>query len=1124
MVSLHEINEWGVCGFVFDGVIWVGSEKRYVQKIPFETLSIGGYGEIDYSAASSDLWIQSHEGKKFNIWYRLRRPAEEYRRYHEPFLWMAEMARHVINYLSGREDVTLNHFRARFHEWLDGIYGLDQFHHRWKHCYRRQDFRHVVVSQANFLWCQATQVDENLQNQPLWSEVHPRSLSAIPESLEDGTNAQMFADSYEGDKIVSRRKTTVTPYVYECFKHLPWAKFLYCQSPSRDQANGQRIDPLGYQHSGNLNSEELDLSIIEQPKFLDSHLKISIKVGDVVALPLDNMSTWKSYDAEWLGYVQSITETHEGRRLGLLWLYRPSDTQCLRVPYPFSRELFLSDHCNCGDAPIYCQEVIRKPRVAFFSGPTTEDAEFFIRQRYAEGDGAWKTLQQSDFLCECGQRKSKTRYSKGETILVNINKILEPAVLVGYEPDDQVGKIKIRLLRRRRYYDDMKAEPNELVLTHQFRIIDDKDVSRECQVRFYSEEEREKGTIPAPYNRQGMGDFYFITAQGLQDDESGLRSLKAPWPALLTEGWDPRNQFQRPMKGLDIFCGGGSFGRGLEEGGAVKFDWAVDWYSEAIHTYKANLRSDDETQLFRGSVNDYLTQAMQGKGSSVIAKGDQVEIIAAGSPCQGFSVANPLRGNDRSLLNVSMIASVVAFVDYYRPKYAILENVKGMAAGPDTENILALVISALVGMGYQARTFALDAWNFGSPQSRARIFISIAAPGLTPLPEPPHTHSHPEMVMSASLGKLANGLRSSSRYVTQTPFKYITAAEATKDLPTTDGRTSSIPFPAHRISKTLSTLHRVQIGSIPRFPCGGTFITATREGYMPQAQIDAFPWSNEVRSKHDAKGWRRVKRGALMPTVMTEPRPDDGACGTCLHWDDERLLTVMEVRRGQGIPDDEVLVGLHRDQWKIVGNGVARPVALAVGISLRKAWLAPLANSAATTAGSLGTNEQRNPSSVDVDAILGRAARNHQPAEMIVDSSTLATSPQALSSTSPNRQNIALLNKIRRSTEDLQHDGRVGYHMRETSEVGLNPLEPIANSGADHGLGGDHAASGDDELELSHPEAISVRSDRDCCLSLEASAVQCHITQETTVSKVTVTTTTRTTTILGERIESSPEL
>ena len=64
-----------------------------------------------------------------------------------------------------------------------------------------------------------------------------------------------------------------------------------------------------------------------------------------------------------------------------------------------------------------------------------------------------------------------------------------------------------------------------------------------------------------------------------------------------------------------------------------------------------------------------------------------------------------------------------------------------------------------------------------------------------------------------------------------------------------------------------------------------------------------------------------------------------GACGNCCHWDESRLLTIMEARRGQGIPDDELLIGLPAEKYKIVGNSVARPKALALGVSLRTAWL-----------------------------------------------------------------------------------------------------------------------------------------------------------------------------------------
>lgn len=942
LVSLHEINERKGNTFTFDGVVCYGDKRRYLQQVPFEVLSIGGYGETVRPTVGSEIWIQSARGKRSDIWYRLRTPSPEYCRFHQPFLWIADLAKNVVDFLMTHQEATLHHFRETFYESLQTIYESNEHFISWCKDYGDKDFRHAVVAHANFLFCQASQVDANLEGHPLWSEVHPRLLKAVSEQVERGTSRDMFAISNEGTETISRRKTTVTPYVYDCFKHLPWAKFLYCQTPSvghtghiRRAIPSSRCNPAS--------SDEL----IKTRMTVDQSTELqedddSINVGDVVTLPLDTETAWKTNDNCWYAYVQGVTDTQKGRELSLLWLYRASDTECLQMRYPFANELFLSDHCNCGDTPIYAREVQRKVRLAFFAGPYTQDVEFFVRQKYVQGDGAWTTLQDSDFTCSCGKKlNDNLQHSVGDTLLVKIGKCLEPAVSVTYNPDGLRGKIQIRrLLRKQRDCGYKDASPNELVLTDRLEIVPQATIDRICHVRFYSEYEKKNRQIPSPYDRRGTGDCYYITSKE-PTDGTRLEPLTVPYPALMKQGWDPLTALPRaPMLGLDIFCGGGNFGRGLEEGGAVEFEWAVDWYNEAIHTYRANLKHQDEASIFHGSVNDFLTQAMQGKKNYRVAPYGEVEVIAAGSPCQGFSRANPLKGNDRALFNVSMVASVVAFVDFYRPKYALLENVKGMATGSDTENVLAQVVCSLVGMGYQVRTFGLDAWNFGSPQSRSRVFIAITAPGLMPLPEPPHTHSHPENTKGASLGKTANGLSSSSRYSTVTPFDYVTAAESACDLPQTDGRTASIPFPDHRESRPLSTLARVGLSSVPKFPGGSTFVRAKERGYMPNAQIDAWPWDNPIRSRKDSRSWQRVRRNALMPTVLTKPMPDDGLCGNCVHWDEDRLLTIMEVRRGQGFPDNEILIGALSEQWKMVGNSVARTVALALGMSLRTVWLA----------------------------------------------------------------------------------------------------------------------------------------------------------------------------------------
>lgn len=906
-----------------------------------QVLSIGGYEEAESPTVGNDIWIQSLKGRRSDVWYRLRTAAKEYQRFHQPFLWIADLAKHVVTFVMAHKEVTLCDFQQRFYKSLQTMYGLDGRFVSWWKIYADEDFRRVVVAHANFLFCQASQVDSNLERHPLWNEIHPRFLTAIPEQVERGTEKDMFAISVEAGEPISRRKTTVTPYVYDCFKHLPWAKFLYCQTPSVGYSRHAKVpSSLATDPNPNTGISDVRVTTASYPGDYKDQDITNIEVGDVVALPLDENSAWKTNDTVWYAYVQGATDTDEGRELSLLWIYRPSDTECLQMRYPFAKELFLSDHCNCGDAPIYSHEVQRKVRLAIFGGPQTQDVEFFIRQKYVQGDGAWHTLKVSDLTCSCGKINDNDnghQYSVDDTILVKLGQSLEPAVFIEHNSRSFPGKIKIRrLLRKQKDYGCRKAAPNELVFTERLQVVPRSSIYRICHVRFYGEHEK----IPSPYDRQGTGDFYYITTRE-GTEGSCLEPLTAPYPSLMKQGWDPLIVSPRaPMLGLDIFCGGGNFGRGLEEGGAVEFDWAVDWYNEAIHTYQANLKHRDEASIFYGSVNDFLTQAMHGKKNHRVAPYGEVEVIAAGSPCQGFSMANPLKGNDRALFNVSMVASVVSFVDFYRPKYALLENVKGMATGKDTENVLAQIMCALVGLGYQVHTFGLDAWNFGSPQRRSRVFIAITAPGLTPLPEPPHTHSHPESVKGASLGKTANGLRSSSRYSTLTPFEYVTAAEATHDLPKTDARTACIAFPDHKMSRTLSTLARVLVSSIPKFPGGASFMRANERGYMPQVQIDSWGWHNPIRSRRDSRAWQRVRGNALLPTVLTRPTPEDGVCGNVVHWDEDRLLSIMEVRRAQGFLDHEILIGLPGEQWKIIGNSVARTVALALGMSLRTAWLA----------------------------------------------------------------------------------------------------------------------------------------------------------------------------------------
>ena len=65
--------------------------------------------------------------------------------------------------------------------------------------------------------------------------------------------------------------------------------------------------------------------------------------------------------------------------------------------------------------------------------------------------------------------------------------------------------------------------------------------------------------------------------------------------------------------------------------------------------------------------------------SRLIPPPGDVNFVSAGSPCQGFSNLNNNRSREAGLKNQSLVASGGANVDFYRPKYSLLESVLTMA-------------------------------------------------------------------------------------------------------------------------------------------------------------------------------------------------------------------------------------------------------------------------------------------------------------------------------------------------------------------------------------------------------------------------------------------------------------
>lgn len=922
--------------YYLDGLLSDGHVKHYIQNVPFKTLSIGGYEDTSVSTVDSDVWIQSMEGAKANycgVWYRLKSPSPEYARFHEPFLWLADFAKHVIDFLKEHKNVSLQNFRGEYFEWLRDLHGDHQAFQQWAEAYGDVDFRRAIVAHSAFLQNQALQLNDSYRSHPLWGEVGPskQDLCAVPPQL------------------ICQDKTLVTPLVYQCFKNLAFAKFLLPKEPK------ELREPIFHHDKVIPAPPDLRSQRTSRNSRPPERPTANIEAGDVVKLSRDasSDSKWRDDEKFWYAYVQRLEETRSGVGLRVIWLYSPSHTSCSTMHYPIHNELFLSNHCNCNERrSIPVEEVVAKTSVSFFGGSCNSDAEFFVRQRFLPNTAAFVELRKEHFTCGCEEATKPIIYEAGNTVLFkgsnpSGDSILEPVELLSAVHAGATSVKARKLLRRGRDFDTDDAEPNELVYSSVFEEVPVASIDRACHVRFYTMAERDGHKIPAPYCRQGTGDAFYVIFEEIAADHS-LRELNSPYPPSLKQGFDPLEKPPLPrLRGLDLFCGGGNFGRGLEEGGAIELKWAVDIDTHAIHSYRANLADPSSVGLYLGSVNDLLTMGMDGQYSKLIPRPGEVDIIIGGSPCPGFSNANNRKGDDKALKNNSLIAFFAACVDFYRPKYALLENVPNIAeCSPKNrdKNVFSQMICAFVAMGYQVQQFLLDAWTCGSPQSRTRLFISIAAPGCAPLPPPQMSHSHPLRVPSRGLGKAANGLKFGERILDAiTPFQYRTFGEATADLPVnSDARVASVRFPDHQSPRVESTESRLRIACIPRFPRYSTIVTARAAELLPKPIIDRHPafWKSKMKIRKGSKAWQRNCVDTLIPTVTTRVNPGDSFTGRLLHPVADRCLTVLEIRRAQGYPDQDVIVGSLANQWKIVGNSVPRTISLVLGMAVRQAWLA----------------------------------------------------------------------------------------------------------------------------------------------------------------------------------------
>ena len=155
---------------------------------------------------------------------------------------------------------------------------------------------------------------------------------------------------------------------------------------------------------------------------------------------------------------------------------------------------------------------------------------------------------------------------------------------------------------------------------------------------------------------------------------------------------------------LDFFSGVGGFRVALEKLGGNCLGFSeID--KNAIKVYLNNFK--DKNEKYLGDITK-------------INKLPKVDILAGGVPCQAWSVAGSKKGFEDP--RGKLWEDCIRLVKKSKPKSFIFENVKGLY-DPRNKESLKLIINEFEKCGYDVFHKLLNAYDFGLPQNRDRIFI-----------------------------------------------------------------------------------------------------------------------------------------------------------------------------------------------------------------------------------------------------------------------------------------------------------------------------------------------------------------------------------------------------------------
>lgn len=329
----------------------------------------------------------------------------------------------------------------------------------------------------------------------------------------------------------------------------------------------------------------------------------------------------------------------------------------------------------------------------------------------------------------------------------------------------------------------------------------------------------------------------------------------------------------KKYKVIDLFCGIGGFSYGFEMTNKFEVVCAADIWDVAINTYKLN-HSNKKIDLL---LQDLTTLSPEYWN----AYKNNIDVIIAGPPCQGFSMSGKRNINDK---RNSLFEEVIKISEIVNPKYVVIENVTGLLSmtTADGDNIKELIISEFKKIGYINVEFKiLNAADYGVPQARRRVIFIASKDYKVSFPVPilkPADY--------VTVGDALGNIDPDGDYYFEPNTSFQREMSGRKDIQNHIRRKSS-----NLVTKRMSFI-----------PEGGNWKN------IPEELGTGGGIHSNAYKRLDSK----------LPSITIK----HAAKAMIIHPKRDRILTVREVARLQSFPDDFVITGNGSDQHQQLANAV----------------------------------------------------------------------------------------------------------------------------------------------------------------------------------------------------------